>query len=496
LDLRPEHICIQEGPTGEEDYYILGMTWFRAYHVLVNLKTNVVSFPTYIQGKIVTGPMVQIQGFASRVQKSGAARHVSWADEEISEIFAVRLKERNNYDSQICMVNSAASLTSYYEDVVGGTDSDTSIHCNSEDDNSKSSEPMPLDEALTKVKNTMVNDVIDSTSDSIKKLDFELVPNFLKALLKSYEECFVEVSGLGRLKNAEHHIKIKEGEQPVKCKPFRLTWEEQRQMSAEIQELLSLNLIRPSHGTWSSPCFFIRKKTGELRLVIDYRKLNAKTVDDKYVPLPNIEDLLDSLGGAKFFTTLDAASGYYQIPMSQDSIEKTGFVTGHGGQCYEFVVMSFGQKLAPFTYQDAMNRLFKDYLGVFLYIFIDDIIIFSKNQEEHMNHIKLILDRCWDAGLRLKWKKCHWGTTTGVEFLGHVVSGQGLLPNNANVEKVLKFPPCTDDSSVRSFLGLVNFYARFLPNYAAISDPLHKLLKKNCTFVWGKDQQVAFINSK
>lgn len=319
----------------------------------------------------------------------------------------------------------------------------------------------------------------------------ESLPPEVELLVNSYKDCFVEVSGLGRVHGFEHEIPTR-CSVPIRSRPYRLTWEEQDHLSKELREMLDLGLIRPSRGRWTSPVFFVRKKDGSLRLVVDYRRLNEITIKDAY-PLPHIDDLLGSMGGATWFSTLDAASGYWQIPVAEDSIERTGFVTSQG--TFEFTTMPFGLTSAPSTFQRCMNSLLAPYLGLFVYVFIDDIIIFSRTYERHLEHLEFVFATCRAANLRLKYKKCKFARSS-VEYLGHVVSNQGLLPSPYNTQKLQMMAPPTSIDGVRSFLGMANYYKRFVPEFAEVAAPIIRLLRKENPFVWTQEHDAAFNHIK
>jgi hypothetical protein len=253
----------------------------------------------------------------------------------------------------------------------------------------------------------------------------------IKEVVTCYQECFVEVGGLGRAKDVKHEIKLLSDHTSIRSRPYRLTWEEEDYLGKEIKTMLDDGLIRRSAGAWTAPIFFVKKKGGELRMVIDYRKLNDMTIKDAY-PLPLIDDVLGSLGGATVFSTLDAASGFWQVGMDEGSVEKTGFTTKFG--TFEFMVMPFGLTNAPSTFQRLMTSVLGSCIGVFAMVFIDDIIIYSANMDDHKTHLDQVFKRCKEAGLQLKLKKCSFGKSE-VEYLGHTVSGAGLAPNSNNINK-------------------------------------------------------------
>lgn len=323
----------------------------------------------------------------------------------------------------------------------------------------------------------------DSFATSLNDMD-----ESVKQLVLRYKDCFVEVAGLGCVTGVKHSISLMDDSKKVKSRPYRLSWEEENHMKKELDTMLEEGLIRKSDGSWTSPIFFVKKKGGELRMVIDYRRLNLMTVKDAF-PLPHIDDLLAALGGATIFSTLDAASGFWQVAMQDESVNKTGFTTKFG--TFEFLVMPFGLTNAPSTFQRLMTGILGDVVGDFAMVFIDDIIIYSRTMAEHVKHLETIFKKCMDAGLKLKMKKCAFAKGA-VEYLGHVVTGKGLLPTETNIGKIVKMRTPRNGDEIRSFLGTTGYYRRFIKNYARLVMPLQCLVRKNVAFSWGQDQQDAF----
>jgi hypothetical protein len=246
---------------------------------------------------------------------------------------------------------------------------------------------------------------------------------------------------------------------------------ELKELKDQLQELLDKGFIRPSSSPWGAPVLFVKKKDGTLRMCIDYRELNKVTIKNKY-PLPRIDDLLDQLQGASVFSKIDLQSGYHQVRVKEGDIPKTAFRTRYGH--YEFLVMSFGLTNAPAVFMNTMNRVFHDYLDQFIVVFIDDILIYSKNQEDHGVHLRKALERLRQEQLFAKLEKCEFWLDS-VSFLGHVISGEGVSIDPEKVKAVVDWTRPTSVHEVRSFLGLAGYYRRFIEGFSKLSGPLTTL---------------------
>ncbi|KAA3486447.1 reverse transcriptase [Gossypium australe] len=229
-----------------------------------------------------------------------------------------------------------------------------------------------------------------------------------------------------------------------------------------------------------------------MRMCIDYRQLNKLTIKNKY-PLPRIDDLFDQLKGAAVFSKIDLRSGYHQLKVKEVDIHKTAFRTRYGH--FEFVVMPFGLKNAPATFMDMMNRVFQPYLDRFIVVFIDDILVYSKSEEEHDEHLWIVLQVLRENKLYAKFSKCEFWLKE-VTFLGHVVSAEGIRVDPRKIEAVLDWKPPKSVAEVRSFLGLEGYYRRFVEGFSSIAAPLTKLLRKEVPFVWTDKQQESFEKLK
>ncbi len=296
---------------------------------------------------------------------------------------------------------------------------------------------------------------------------------------------------LGRTSIVRHEITTN-GSPPIRQRPYRTAPPQRELITQHITSMLEADIIEPSVSPWASPVVLVKKKDGSTRFCIDYRKLNAVTKKDSY-PIPHIQESLDLLGQTQYFTTLDLFSGYWQVEMNESSKEYTAFTTYDG--LYQFKVLPFGLCNAPSTFQRLMESVLRGLNWKICLIYIDDIIIFSKSFEEHLAHIDLVFARLRAANIKLKASKCHFAYPQ-VTYLGHIVSRHGIQPDPDKVSAVREFPIPKKVKDVRSFLGLANYYRRFIKNFAHIAGPLTALLRKNAKFQWTAQCQNAFDTLK
>ncbi|KAA0035443.1 ty3-gypsy retrotransposon protein [Cucumis melo var. makuwa] len=281
---------------------------------------------------------------------------------------------------------------------------------------------------------------------------------------------------------------LEPGAASISRAPYRMAPAELKELKVQLQELLDKGFIRPSVSPWGAPVLFVKKKDGSMRLCIDYRELNKMTVKNCY-PLPKIDDLFDQLQGAIVFSKIDLRSGYHQPRIRDNDIPKTAFRSRYG--YYEFIVMSFGLTNAPAVFMDLMNRVFKDFLDTFVIVFIDDILVYSKTEVEHEDHLHQVLGTLRANKLYAKFSKCEFWLKK-VSFLGHVMFSEGVSVDPAKIEAITSWPRPSTVSEIRSFLGLAGYYKRFVEDFSRIASPLTQLTRKGTPFVWNPACESSF----
>lgn len=332
---------------------------------------------------------------------------------------------------------------------------------------------------------------LDLSKIRLDHLNYEEKCQLLKILDKNKNALFNPSGPLHFTNEIKHEIKTTD-EIPVHAKNYRFPFIHKQEVRRQINEMLDKNIIRESFSPWSSPIWIVPKKIDasnvpKWRLVIDYRNLNQKSIDQVF-PIPNITDLLDKLGKCNYFSTLDLASGFHQIQVHPNSIEKTAFSTEDGH--FEFLRMPFGLKNAPSTFQRMINHVLRDFINKICLVYMDDVIVFSTSLEEHMINLDKILKKLDEKGLKIQLDKSEF-LHKEVLFLGHRITTKGIEPNHDKVIAIQNYPIPNTAKEIKSFLGLAGFYRKFIQNFAKITKPLTACLKKNAKIEHSKD----FINS-
>ena len=311
-------------------------------------------------------------------------------------------------------------------------------------------------------------------------------------LLKQHADVFSRFdTDIGRTHLTEHVIET-HGARPVKSAPRRIPLAYVTEAEEAVQKLFDQGSARPSTSPWASPLVFVRKKNGQIRPCVDYRRLNDLTRKDAF-PLPRTQDCFDAVAGATLFSSMDITSAYNQIPIREQDIAKTAFVTKYG--LYEFTTMPFGLCNAPATFQRVMELALAGLQWKTCLIYLDDVLVFSKTFNEGIWRLSEVLDRIQHAQLKLKPSKCHFFQSE-VAYLGHILSGEGILPNPENIEKILKWQRPVTVKEVQSFLGLANYYRRFIHSYSDHVRPLIDLTRKGAQFSWDERCEEAFDHVK
>lgn len=317
-------------------------------------------------------------------------------------------------------------------------------------------------------------------------------------LLTEFKDLFyVEGDSLSATNDIQHEI-ITTTDKPLYSKIYRYPQVHESEILRQVNDMLRQNIIRESNSAYNSPLWIVPKKsdnTGEKkwRIVIDYRKLNEYTVEDKY-PIPNLNGILDKLGKAQYFTTIDLAKGFHQILVREDDRKKTAFSTPFGH--YEFVRMPFGLKNAPSTFQRLMNSILRNYINKTCVVYMDDILVFSSSLSEHIISVRNIFRTLRKASLKIQIDKCDFFRKE-TQFLGHVLTTTGVKPDPRKVSIIQKLKLPQTEKQIKSFLGMTGFYRKFVSNYAKIAYPMTKYLK-NCEHVNVNDPSyiVAFEKLK
>lgn len=259
-----------------------------------------------------------------------------------------------------------------------------------------------------------------------------------------------------------------------------------------ILEMKAAGMVVDSYSPWCSPVSLVKKKDGSIRICVDFRKLNAVTIKDAY-PVPIISDLFNQLAKAKVFSTIDLKAGFYQLKMHPDSEQYTAFATHFG--FFNYKRMPMGLTNAGATFQRMMDAVLKDYLGKICLVYLDDIIIYSSNETEHLDHIRMVAECMRQNNLKIALKKCKFFQKR-IEYLSHVIEDGKISPNPARYDVIAKLQTPKNVKQIQSFLGFASYYRKFIKSFATIASPLTQLTEKGNDFVWSNECQAAFDKLK
>ena len=328
----------------------------------------------------------------------------------------------------------------------------------------------------------------DLIKDIIRGLEIKEDSDSLKRVLERNIDVFGKNDlDIGRLIGYEHRIDLND-DIPVASRPYRTPHSKMVEIDGEVEKLLKSGVIEESKSAYSAPCLLVYKKSGKPRLVIDYRKINKKIQPIKY-PLPHLETTLQNLGGNSVFTTLDLLSGYHQIPLRDIDYNKTAFTTGRG--LYHYRRVPFGMITSGAAMQYAMEKILGGLNGRICQTYVDDIVIYGRTLGEHDENVNVVLNRLKESGFKVNLKKCKFRMLK-VECLGHVISGEGITPNPGKVKDIQEKRRPRSVKDVRSFMGMVSYYRRFVKDFAKISRPLTELTKKDVRWKWSEECEEAY----
>jgi hypothetical protein len=330
-----------------------------------------------------------------------------------------------------------------------------------------------------------------SVSDTHAELYMEQgIPSSIHEVILEFNGLFQTPTELPPSRVFDHTISLFPDSVPVNCRPYRYAPQQKDEIERQVSKILQSSLVVPSTSPFASPVLLVKKKDGTLKFCVDYRKLNAATIKNKF-HMPIIDEFLDEIAGANYFTKLDLNSGFHHIRMAPQDEYKTAFKTHHGH--LHFRVMPFGLTNAPATFQCVMS-IFAPFMRKFVLVFMDDILIHSRTLKDHAEQLRQVFQVLLTNKMFIKFSKCAFAQPQ-IEYLEHVISHHGVATDPDKTAAMVQWPVPSSFTEVRAFLGLTGYYRKFIRSYGIIAKPLTSLLKQN-VFVWSKEDDEAFNNLK
>jgi hypothetical protein len=423
---------------------------------------------TKVDSKIGDGDLL----FDPKQQQSGLilAKSVAKIFKEKIPVQVINMNEHEIELKQNTEIGTVYEINSYKDNAISNT---IEIKKSASADGEKMKK-IEINPALNNEQREQLNAVIDKHANAFK---------------------WSEDEPFGRTNLVEHKIETN-GAKPVRIKQFRIPHSYKPEIANQVNKMLEQNIIRESNSPWTSPIMIVEQENDDgstkYRFCIDFRQLNKVTRRDCY-PLPRIDETLECLSGAKFFSKLDLASGFWQIPLAEEDKEKTAFVANNN--LYEFNVMPFGLTNAPSTFQRLIDTTLKGLTWQQCLVYIDDVIIFSTTFEQHLMAIEQVLERIESANLKLQARKCHF-CMREVSYLGYLITADGLKPDPRRVSKIIEMQLPADQKALMRFIGAMSYYRRFIPNFSKTASILHRMIESKEKFAWNDDAKVAFEKLK
>lgn len=341
----------------------------------------------------------------------------------------------------------------------------------------------------------------DKTNDTRTKKVVDLlsknVPDYIKSdfskFCTEYPDIFALEEDSMTVNNFyTQRIRLKDDE-PVYCKQYRLPFKHKEEINRQVQVFVDNGLVEPSISNYNSPVLIVPKKEkGAWRMCIDYRLVNKKVIADRF-PLPRIDDILDSLGQAKFFSILDMFQGFHQIPLDEESKDITSFSTDKGS--FRWKVLPFGLSIAPNSFTRMMSIAFSGLSPMQCFVYMDDLIVIGKSEKHHFKNLRSVFESCRKYNLKLNPYKCKFFRPE-VTYIGHRCTQNGVLPDDSKIDTVKNYPTPTDKDSVKRFIAFANYYRKFIPHFASIAHPLNRLTRKTSLFKWSEECENSFNSLK